>query len=580
MPYPYSARSKVHEYGGGSYCFGDNTLYFCEASDQQIYALPLDGSEQIKKITDLPQSRFADLIWDAVRERIIAVHEYHHSDHKVDNNLVAIELNGKLSVLAEGDDFYAYPRLNASATKLTWISWNHPHMPWDATQLWTANIDTHGQLTNSLTFDGGDTNSLLQPAWGKDDTLFFVSDNDNWWNLYCVPVTDETTQLRWQNCRQITQLEAEFATPLWVFAMQNYAIIDTNFIVASYTKEGRWHLCRIDIATGSMTQIDEPCSSLSYLQAEGEKVTFIRGTATKFQHLCLLTHSVVKPVFEQPDDDIEEVSRAQAIRFATTLDEFAYAFFYRPCNTNYECDGPPPAIVICHGGPTGQTDDTLNNKIQFWTSRGFAVIDVNYRGSTGFGRHYRQRLNRQWGVFDVEDIVKAVDYLVSKKEIDPNKVVVKGSSAGGFTVLAALAFTDRFSAGVSLYGIGDLELLASDTHKFEARYLDSLVGAYPSEKSVYQQRSPINAVGQLNCPLLLLQGLEDKVVPPNQARRMAECVRNKGLPVALVEFPDEGHGFRAGATIKKMLDAELYFYQCIFELENTFESAPMTIENI
>ena len=582
---PFNVRSKVHEYGGGSYCLTNSTVYFCNADDQQIYATPTTGMATPRQITHTTNLRFADLVWDAQRKRLIAVCESHTPNTTVENSLISIDTEGNIRTLATGNDFYAYPRVSPCGQFVAWIHWNQPDMPWDATVLTVAEFTEAGDCVNARPLNNTCTNpqSIVQPLWSAESDLYFVSDQNNWWNIYRIQYKDIAEQSKLSidhHTQAITALEVEFATPLWVFRMQNFTFLSAQCLLASYTQNGRWHLCKIDVDSKELSLIGEACSSASYITSDNGIAAVIKSSPTEFAQAYRFENNTFTAIGGTNPTDTTELSTSEPLQFPTTDKQQAHMFFYPPHHPRVHGEGPPPCIVICHGGPTGQTDDGLNHKIQFWTSRGFAVADINYRGSTGFGSDFRRSLNGLWGVADVEDMVSAVHYLTEVNRIDPKKVVIKGSSAGGYTVLAALAFTNCFSAGVSLYGIGDLELLAQDTHKFEARYLDTLVGAYPAEQQRYRDRSPIHSVDTLSCPLLLFQGLEDNVVPPNQAQLMARSVEQKRLPVALVEFPGEGHGFRAAATIEHMLEAELYFYQSIFSLPSTFSTPPITIKNI
>ena len=605
LPQPFNVRSKVHEYGGAPYCLSNDAIYFVNARDQAIYRIPLsENSQDLSQLHSTPEKiyqaeglRFGDLIWAAGPQTIIAVCEQHQSAHSANstsedntevlNRVVSIDLNGQISTLTSGADFYAYPRYDSTQGKLCWITWDHPNMPWDKTTLWTATLNQDGSLSEPRalreTANSENSESIVQPTWADNGDLFYISDRNNWWNVYRQPRTKKSAKQP-EPIRQpepIKETNAEYATPLWVLGMQQYAIAD-NTLYAAKNKSGQWSIECIDLNTLATTTLPHSFSAVDSMWADKSGAYFIASTPSRFASVYKLdsdSHEL-SVLSECSEAALNELSSPESMFFNTSTGDAIHAFYYPPFNSAYHSEKSPPLIVLCHGGPTGQTSSELNYKIQYWTNRGFAVVDVNYRGSTGFGRSFRKTLYKQWGVFDVEDVVTVVDQLIADKKADKNQIIIKGSSAGGYTVLAALAFSKRFNAGVSLYGIGDLTLLATDTHKFEKYYLEQLIGAYPSEKELYKTRSPINSSEQLDCPILLFQGLEDNVVPPNQARIMAEAVEKKGLPVALVEFPDEGHGFRSPKNIEHMLEVELYFYQKIFNFGNPEVPKGISLKNV
>lgn len=592
LPAPFGVRSKVHEYGGAAYCFSQTQVFFVEANNQQIYRHSLDQHEdtpiQLSHATDC---RFGDLQWDEKRQSIVAVCE-DHSSESVENYLVYISLDGHTTILHQGADFYAYPRLNHDCTKLCWISWQRPNMPWDETHLHIASLSDDSLLENCIRIKDNERQSILQPLWNEKNELFFISDASNWWNIYSFSRADIGHALKPSSggtlsvstAKHIHKMAAEFATPLWVLGMQNYAFINPHTLFTSFTQHGKWQTALIDTKSGNIHVPPEEFSSIESVCSEQQRsdasqVYFIGNKPDSLATIFTYDRStqVISTIHSPGDAPAKNsISIAESIYFPTHDGSEIHAFYY-PGNP---ASNKNALIVICHGGPTGQTNDGLNYKIQYWTARGFSVVDVNYRGSTGFGRLYRESLYNKWGLSDVEDVVAASKYLIQNKGIESNKVIIKGSSAGGYTVLAALTFSDTFSAGVSLYGIGDLSLLAEDTHKFEADYLEQLVGPYPEAVELYRARSPIEHTEKLNCPTLLFQGLEDKVVPPEQAVLMAKAVENKGLPIALVEYPNEGHGFRDPENIEHMLNAELYFYEKIFNFENTTIDMNIDIKNI
>ena len=560
IPAPYSHYSRVHEYGGMAYALSENSIYFVNASDQRIYQQQFGTTTPVAITESGP--RFADLIIDSVNHRLIAVCEQHNETTEPENYLVGISLvagNKQITPLARGADFYAYPRISPSGKSLCWIEWNHPNMPWDSTQLWQADIHNHC-LENKRLIAGGDgLEAIFQPQWSPDNRLYYVSDRNNWWNIYSA------------DHGVIVDMAAEFATPLWQFGMSTYDFIDANTIGCLWTQQGVWYCGFVDIAKGTLQPVASTYKSMQAACCDSGGLYMVAGAPDIADQVVTVSQQgMIEAIYSPSNLNIatEDLAKPESISFPTANNTGVQAFFYPPTNSRYrgEDNQLPPVIAICHGGTTGATDCSLNLKIQYWTSRGFAVVDINYRGSTGFGRDYRDALNGAWGLADIEDTQYAIKFLTTQQKVDPQRCIIRGSSAGGYTVLSALTFTDTFKAGASLYGIGNLETLASDTHKFESRYLDKLVGAYPEQKAIYQQRSPINHIDQLNCPVIFLQGLEDKVVPPNQAELMVNSLKKKGIPVVYVKFPDEGHGFRKAENIIHAMQAELDFYCDVFDL--------------
>ncbi|MGF1479527.1 MAG: prolyl oligopeptidase family serine peptidase [Cyanophyceae cyanobacterium] len=560
-PAPFNVRTKVHEYGGAAYVVSDRTRYFVNFVDQRLYKQPLNS--QPEPLTDESPRRYADAVVDRSRERLICVCEDHtNAEQEPENTLATVDLKtGAVTVLVSGSDFYSSPRMSPDGTQLAWLSWNHPHMPWDSTQLWVATVKADGTLAEKQCIAGGVDESVCEPQWSPDGKLYFSSDHTGWWNLY---------RLGDQGAELLYEIEAEFGYPHWVFGISTYAFASAAEIICTYTQNGCWHLARLNIQTKQLAPIDVPYTSIASLCCRHGQAIFIGGAPT--QPTAVVSLDLASNRLEilkssaQIQVDAAYLSSPEAIAFSTANDLTAYAWFYPPTNPDYTApEGTlPPLIVRSHGGPTAAAEATLSWKIQYWTSRGFAYVDVNYGGSTGYGRAYRQRLHQQWGIVDIDDCVNAAKYLVRQGRVDGEKLAIAGSSAGGYTTLAALTFRDTFKAGASYYGVSDLKILAQETHKFESRYLDGLVGAYPQEKAVYEARSPIHFTHRLNCPVIFFQGLEDRVVPPNQAEIMFAALKAKGLPVAYLGFEGEQHGFRRAETIKRSLDAELYFYSRVF----------------
>lgn len=563
LPADYNCRTRVHEYGGASYLPTNRGVFFVNFEDQQIYLI--DDTGTVKKLTSAEDTRFADLTFSDTQGLLVAVAEVHRADlSEPQNKLVAVDItSGEFTVMHNGHDFYASASLSPDGKRLCWLTWNHPNMPWDGTDLWAADVSENNTLESVEHMAGGDTESVFQPEWSPQGRLYFVSDRSNWWNIYTVGAE-----------QSICPMEAEFGMPQWIFGMRRYAFLSEDTIVTSYTANSVEGLATIHTATGEFVELARTHSSYESVYADGSGFCYIAQSSVTFPSLYVAEASDVRAESMIVGSSTltlshEDISVGQPISYATADDAVAHGFFYPPRNS--KCSPPngelPPLIVMIHGGPTAATHDDLSLKIQFWTSRGFAVFDSNYRGSTGYGRAYRDALKGQWGVVDVEDCDHAVRYLSEQNLIDSGRVAIRGGSAGGYTTLAALAGTDSFKAGASLYGVSDLTALATDTHKFESRYLDSLIGPYPEQRSLYQERSPINHTDSINSPVIFLQGLDDKVVPPNQAEMMIEVLVKKGIKVAYVPFEGEGHGFRQSENIVKAFNAELWFYAQVFDFD-------------
>lgn len=577
IPPAFSARTRVHEYGFGAYVVDGGTIIFSNFDDQRLYRQ--DGDGEPYPITPKRAQRYADAIVDRPRNRLICVREDHTGDGEPVNALVAIPLDaqGDPVVLASGNDFYASPRLSPDGTRLAWLTWNHPNMPWNGTELYVGTLAPDGSIAHPSLVAGSSEESVFQPEWSPDGLLYFVSDRTNWWNLYRI--RDGAVEV-------LTDLEAEFGRPQWVFGLSTYDFLSAGRIVCAYTKDGVWRMATLDVNTRELTPLEVPYSSITNVRAAPGRVVFGGGAPTEPLSIVELDldsgdTQVLRRSSDVPVSE-DYVSAARAIDFPTEEGWEAHGFFYPPRNPKYAgpADARPPLIVISHGGPTSATTSTLNLSIQYWTTRGIAVLDVNYRGSTGYGRRYREALEGEWGVADVEDCINGALYLVDQDEVDGDRLIIRGGSAGGYTTMCVLTFRDEFHAGASYYGVSDLEALTEETHKFESRYLDRLVGPYPERKDLYHARSPIHHADQLSCPIIFFQGLEDRVVPPDQSEAMAEALRQKGLPVAYVAFPGEQHGFRRASTIQRSLEAELYFYSQIFGFDLAAPVEPVEIDNL
>ena len=577
-PEPLSVRSKVHEYGGGAYVVDKNTIYFSNYKDGRIYQQVVN--KQPQPLTNKVKQRYADIIIDTARNRLICICEDHErADGEAQNSIVTISLStGKIDVLVSGNDFYSSPTLSPNGKQLAWLSWNHPNMPWDSTYLWLANLEDQVVGEPQL-IAGGEEESICEPKWGEDGQLYFSSDRTNWWNIYRLNQTGTIEVLH--------QMAAEFAYPHWVFGLSTYGFVGVDRLVCAYSSNGSWNLGVIDLKSKSFKAIKTRYTNISDVQGiKSGSVVFVGGSPTEATAIVKLELETGKEqVLKQSGDltiDLEYLALPEAIAFPTKDDLTAYAWYYPPTNKDFAAPAGelPPLIVKSHGGPTAGASVDLNLRIQYWTSRGFGYLDVNYGGSIGYGREYRQRLDGKWGIVDIADCVNAAKYLVEQGRVDKKRLVITGSSAGGYTTLAALTFKDTFKAGASYYGVSDLEILAKDTHKFESRYLDRLIGKYPEEQEIYQKRSPIHHTEKLDCPIIFFQGLEDKVVPPNQAEMMFQTIKKKGLPVAYVAFEQEAHGFRMSANIKKALDSEFYFYARIFGFSPAETIEPIEIINL
>ncbi len=570
-PSPFNVRTRVHEYGGASYTVHQGIVYFSNFADQRLYRQVIHNSTIPREVTPEPLTsegnyRYAEAIIDSKRQRLICIREDHTGEGEPVNTIVSINLNNPedIKILASGMDFYASPRLNADQSQLCWISWNHPNMPWDATELWLATVETDGSLSNPKLIAGGKEESIFQPQWSLRGILYFVSDRSNWWNLY---------RYRSGQIEPLYPIPAEFGLPQWVFGMSTYGFATPDGIICTYSEKGISYLATLNTQSHQLQQFDIPYTSISGIKVMGGRILFIGSSATEPAAVVRLNFSdgEISVLKRSTDLEIDKgyLSVAEPIEFPTENNQTAFGFFYPPTNKDYNALTPekPPLLVKSHGGPTAATSSSFNLKIQYWTSRGFAVLDVNYGGSTGYGREYRQRLKDQWGIVDVNDCANGAKYLGQKGLVDRDRMAITGGSAGGYTTLCALTFTNVFKAGASYYGVSDLEALARDTHKFESRYLDNLIGPYPESKEIYIQRSPIHHTEQLSCPVIFFQGLEDQVVPPNQAETMVDVLKAKGLTVEYVSFPDEQHGFRKAENIKRAIKDEFCFYAKVFGFE-------------
>lgn len=577
-PTGFNVRTRVHEYGGGSFLVGDRSVCFSNFADGRLYRQ--DIGKEPQPITPETAMRYGDGIFDSQHNRIVCVCEDHTiAGREPINTIVSVGLegDGNPQLLVYGNDFYASPRLSPDNSRLAWLTWNHPNMPWDGTELWVGELKADGSVGHPEKVAGGLDESIFQPQWSPDGTLYFISDRTGWWNIY-----------RWHDRKieALTEMTAEFGLPQWLLGMSTYTFESVSRIICTYNQQGIWYLASLDTKTGELKPLATPYTAISSLQASLGRVVFCASSfneSTAIVQLDLTTNRLsVLRRSSSVTIDPGYLSSPETIEFPTADGQRAYALFYAPQNQDYSTPPgeKPPLLVKSHGGPTAAASSSLNLTIQYWTSRGIAVLDVNYGGSSGYGRAYRQRLDGQWGIVDVDDCVYGARYLLERGDVDGNALAISGGSAGGYTTLCALTFRNTFKAGASYYAVSDLEALARDTHKFESRYLDRLVGTYPQQRQLYLERSPIHFTDRLACPVIFFQGLEDLVVPPFQTEAMVKALRAKGLPVAYLPFAGEQHGFRSAQNIKRSLEGELYFYSRVFGFELTQPVEQVEIENI
>jgi dipeptidyl aminopeptidase/acylaminoacyl peptidase len=570
----FNVRTRVHEYGGGGYLVSDGVVYFCNDKDQRLYRQEIGGLPTA--ITPAPPQemgwRYADGVMDPARQRMIWVREDHTTGSpQAVNSLNTVPLDGAAgSVLQSGRDFYSNPRLSPNGTRLAWLEWHHPNMPWIGCELWVGTFDAAGVIAGKRRIAGGEDESIFQPEWSPDGILYFISDRlsadadrGRWWNLYRASGDLATAAVE-----AVHPLAAEFGQPQWNFRMSTYAFESADRLICSYVQDAAYRMLQVETRSLHIEQIDTQYDEISDVRALGGHVYFKGGSHTTPSAVIDLDlrsgrSTVLKLSSTQNVEALRGyISAPQAVDFPTGNGKRAHGLYYPPKNPDFVAvaDELPPLIVHSHGGPTAAASSTLNLQTQYWTSRGFAILDVDYGGSTGYGREYRLRLQGTWGIVDVEDCVNGAKHLADTGRADKERWAISGGSAGGFTTLAVLTFRKEFKTGASYYGVSDLEALAKDTHKFESHYLDGLVGPYPARKDLYEARSPVHSAHLLSVPVAFFQGAEDKIVPPQQAEVMASALRKRGTPFLFLLFDGEQHGFRRAENIKRALDAELYFY--------------------
>jgi len=573
-PAPFNVRTRVHEYGGGALLAAGATVWFSNFADNRLYRIDNDGEPVA--VGAGGALRYADFVLDAARGRLITVREDHSAGATYPvNTICALGFDGSETVLVDGNDFYSSPRLSPDGKQLAWLSWDHPRMPWQGTELWLADISDDGTLVDGRLVAGGADESVCQPEWSPEGLLHFVSDRSGWWNLY-----------RFEHgvVHALCPREAEFGGPHWVFGNTMYGFASNGAIVCTYIEQGVSRLARL--TKGTLTPIDSPYQEIRELRVQGDTVALLGGAPTIAAEIARIDLAggmrevLARSIEKLPD--LGYLSVPQSIAYPSMNGRTAYAFYYPPQNKDHEpLPGElPPLMVIGHGGPTSMATSTLKLATQFWTSRGIAVLDVNYGGSTGFGRAYRDLLREQWGVVDVEDCVAGARYLAGEKLVDRERLVIRGGSAGGLTTLCALAFFDVFKAGASYYGVSDLKGLDADSHKFESHYNEYLIAPKDRADAVYAARSPINHTDKLARPMIFFQGLDDKVVPPPQSEVMVDALRARAVPVAYLTLEGEGHGFRKADSIVRTLEAELVFYLRVFGIQVPDELPAIEIENL
>lgn len=578
---PADVRSSVHEYGGSAFAVLGERRVYSACADQRLRVHATDGTTS----TLTPVGcRYADLSPAPDGHSLVAVREDHRGSGEATNAVVRLNVEQPADegqVLFEQSDFVAWPRVSDDGQRLAWVAWDHPAMPWDSTQLWVGDLTAAG-LSNPRVIAGGPGESVLEPQWAADGSLYFLSDRSGWWNLY---------RLRDGNVQTVLAIDAELGGPTWQLGSRSYALTIDGRALLRVNRGTVDSLLLLDLNTGAQRWLDLPFVAFASLGLLDDDTAF--AIAASVDQLPMLVginlrsgaHSVIRQAGAAVIAPAW-VSRPQAIEFPTQAGpggagRSAHAWFYPPTSPAQQplADEKPPLLVMLHGGPTSHAGPAFKSAVQFWTTRGFAVVDVNYGGSTGFGRAYRERLRGQWGVVDLQDAVAAVDYLAGQGWVDGERVAIRGGSAGGFTVLSALAFTDRFAAGINYYGVADLETLATDTHKFESRYLDGLVAPLPEGRALYRARSPAHHMAQCRAALITFQGSADRAVPPQQSRDIVEAAKAAGCAVTYLEFEGEGHGFRQGPNIVRALEHELVFLGRVFGYQPAEDLAPIEISN-
>ncbi len=593
-----NVRTRVHEYGGGAIAVRDGVVVYVDFADGRLWRrdVDADGIGVPRPLTPEVANaslRHADPVIDPVRRRVVCVQEDHRGGGPALNRIVDVALDPvegaplpEPRILVSGHDFFSNARLDPEGRRACWLAWDHPDLPWDGTGLWVADVGADGSFESPRRVAGGRGESIFQPEWSPIGRLHFVSDRTDWWNLYRFDALPGAGAEPPQP-RALAPMEAEFGEPQWVFGLTAYAFVGPDRLLCRYTRDGIWYLGLLDASTGELQSLDPGGTWYGSMAAHpdgGAVVTVASATRDTWLVRLDTTTGEATVVAESSGDAPDErfLSIPEPVAFPTGNGETAHALFYPPRNPEFV--GPdgelPPLLVNVHGGPTAMAGAALVLGIQFWTSRGIAVLDVNYRGSSGYGRQYRELLAGRWGEVDLEDAASGARFMAGAGRADPSRLLIHGGSAGGYTTLCAVTFRDEFRAGTSYFGIADLEVFTRETHKFESRYMDGLLGPYPAAANVYHDRSPIHFVDRISCPVLLLQGLDDRIVPPDQAELMFEALRRRGIPVAYLAFEGEGHGFRRAETIRRTLEAELSFYGQILGFDPADDIPRLRIENL
>ncbi len=590
VPEGFSARTLVHEYGGRCSAVASGVAFFSNFADQRLFALR-PGADPVPLTAEPPSpmgTRFAAPTVSLDGDYVVCVRE-RHLPGTVVNDLVAIATDGSRRefVVAEGYDFYGTPALAPDGTRVAVCCWNHPRMPWDGTELVEIDFDPvalgrTGSRPAPRLVAGGSEESVTQPRYDAAGRLHFISDRTGWWNLYREEGAGPD-----RSVVALAPMEAEFAGPDWIFGLSSYALLRDGSLVATWSQSGGSRLGVLRPGASTFVELTTPFTLYDSLTAlpDGSGVLAVAGSATRPSAVVTIdaASGSTTVLREARESNVDEgyLARPEGIAFPTSGGARAHALLYRPRNADFA--GPdaerPPLLVAVHGGPTSAASPALNYAIQFWTSRGFVVADLNYRGSSGYGRAYRRMLDGGWGIVDVEDAEHLAAALVTAGEVDAGRLLIHGGSAGGYTTLCAVTFGATFTSGASYYGVADAAALARDTHKFESRYLDGLIGPWPEANEVYEARSPLFHTDRLRTPLILFQGLEDKVVPPSQAEMMVAALDDKGIPVAYVAYEGEQHGFRRAENIVRTAEAELAFYGCVLGFEPADRVEPVEIRN-
>lgn len=589
-------RTRVHEYGGRAYAVLDGMIVFSDGSDGRVYRYDTaDSARILRPLTPLDGMRYGDFEIDEIRGIVYAVREEHRDD-TVHNTLVSIPLDGSAARFSEGintifsgTDFVAAPSLSPDGTKLAWLTWNHPHMPWTQSALNVASLHFGGQLRTTVVLVDRPEVCVYEPRWTLNGDLIHVDDSYGYANLYRTEGflwhegEDEDAWASRLRTRPLHPGHRVFSHPHWALGLHSYDNFDNEHLICSWAENQTWHIGTIRLENGLIEEWPTGWWPVGNVASADGRVVFLADSATHTPAVIEVKNgrtSIIRPSSEI-EFPPELISAAQIISWPTRDGQKAHGFYYPPTNPLFEApEGElPPLIVNVHGGPTTAARAGLNIPMQYWTNRGFAVLDVNYRGSTGLGREYREALNGQWGLLDVHDCADGAAYLVEQELVDPQRIAIRGGSAGGFTTLAALATTDVFTAGVSSYGIADLRLLAQETHKFESHYMYRLIGSDDIKEQVWDERSPITHITNVSAPLLLLQGEDDAVVPPSQARAMEQALIDHGCPVAALYFEGEGHGFRRAETIHTAWQSELAFYGKVWDF-STDSAVDLPIANL